>query len=93
MTMIQIFPASSRHHADFGWLVSNLSFSFADYYDPKTTSETNPMSGFDKARFSKEFGIEDRYVVMALVTIGKGVKEGHPTTRLPVEKVTFWYNK
>lgn len=38
MTMIQIFPASSRHHADFGWLVSNLSFSFADYYDPKTTS-------------------------------------------------------
>lgn len=55
--------------------------------------ETNPMSGFDKTRFSKEFGIEDRYVVMALVTIGNGVKEGHPTTRLPVEKVTFWHNK
>lgn len=53
--------------------------------------ETNPMSGFDKEKFSKEFGVEDRYVVMALVTIGKGVKPGHPTTRLPIEQVTFWY--
>lgn len=38
MTMIQIFPVSSRHHAVFGWLKSNWSFSFADYHDPKTTS-------------------------------------------------------
>ncbi|MGO4274818.1 pirin family protein, partial [Paenibacillus sp. TAF58] len=36
--MIQVFQASSRHQADFGWLKSSLSFSFADYYDPKTTS-------------------------------------------------------
>jgi len=36
--MIQVFQASSRHHADFGWLKSSLSFSFADYYDPKTTN-------------------------------------------------------
>jgi hypothetical protein len=37
-TMIQVFQSSSRHHADFGWLKSSLSFSFADYFDPKTTS-------------------------------------------------------
>jgi quercetin 2,3-dioxygenase len=32
--MIQIFPAKNRYHADHGWLKSNFSFSFADYYDP-----------------------------------------------------------
>lgn len=32
--MIRIFPASSRYSNDLGWLKSNLSFSFADYYDP-----------------------------------------------------------
>jgi redox-sensitive bicupin YhaK (pirin superfamily) len=33
--MIQVYPASSRYHADHGWLISNFSFSFADYYDPE----------------------------------------------------------
>ncbi|OXM83715.1 pirin family protein [Paenibacillus rigui] len=36
--MIEVFPSSSRHRADLGWLTSNLSFSFADYYDPKTVA-------------------------------------------------------
>jgi len=36
--MNEVFPASSRHRADLGWLTSNLSFSFADYYDPKTVA-------------------------------------------------------
>jgi quercetin 2,3-dioxygenase len=27
--------ASERHGADFGWLKTHYSFSFADYYDPK----------------------------------------------------------
>lgn len=30
----QIYPAESRHSANHGWLQSNFSFSFADYYDP-----------------------------------------------------------
>lgn len=30
----QIYPAESRYSADHGWLQSNFSFSFADYYDP-----------------------------------------------------------
>jgi redox-sensitive bicupin YhaK (pirin superfamily) len=32
--MIQVYPAESRFSADHGWLKSNFSFSFADYYDP-----------------------------------------------------------
>ncbi len=32
--MIKIYPEESRHTNDHGWLQSNFSFSFADYYDP-----------------------------------------------------------
>ncbi|WP_203364103.1 pirin family protein [Bacillus sp. REN10] len=32
--MIEIYPASSRYSANHGWLKSNFSFSFAEYYDP-----------------------------------------------------------
>ncbi|HEY9577703.1 MAG TPA: pirin family protein, partial [Pseudobacillus sp.] len=30
-----VYPASSRYTADHGWLKSNFSFSFAEYYDPE----------------------------------------------------------
>ncbi|MCZ8520792.1 MULTISPECIES: pirin family protein [Paenibacillus] len=36
--MISIYPASSRYSADHGWLQSNFSFSFGDYYDPDNTA-------------------------------------------------------
>jgi len=33
--MIALRPAQSRGHANHGWLESQHSFSFADYYDPE----------------------------------------------------------
>lgn len=31
--MIKVYPAESRYTANHGWLISNFSFSFAEYYD------------------------------------------------------------
>ena len=35
--MITIRPAAKRGHANYGWLDTYYSFSFANYYDPKQT--------------------------------------------------------
>jgi nitroreductase len=52
--------------------------------------DTVPMGGFDHERFSEAFGLGDRYVPVMLIPIGKAAQAGHPTTRLPIEDVTFW---
>jgi redox-sensitive bicupin YhaK (pirin superfamily) len=31
----EVYRAESRGHANYGWLQTNYSFSFADYYDPR----------------------------------------------------------
>lgn len=55
--MIKVYPAESRHTNDHGWLKSNFSFSFADYYDPNNLS-FGPLRVFndDLVQPSKGFG-------------------------------------
>lgn len=44
--MISIHKAASRFTADHGWLKSNFSFSFAEYYDP-TNMSFGPLRVFN----------------------------------------------
>lgn len=52
--------------------------------------DTVPMGGYDKGKFKEAFGISDRYYPIMLIAVGKAAKPGHPTTRLPIESVTFF---
>ncbi|MDF2837378.1 MAG: nitroreductase family protein [Paenibacillus sp.] len=52
--------------------------------------DTVPMAGFDKSKFVEAFNIPARYAPTILIAVGKAAAPGHPTTRLPVEDVTFW---
>ncbi|WP_439098717.1 nitroreductase family protein [Bacillus weihaiensis] len=52
--------------------------------------DTCAIGGFNKDQFSKEFQIEDRYVPVMLITIGKAVKPAHKSNRLSLDKVSTW---
>ncbi|KAF4325453.1 hypothetical protein G195_000939 [Phytophthora kernoviae 00238/432] len=53
--------------------------------------DTNPIGGYEKDQIAETFGMDkDRYQPVMLISIGKSAKEGHPSYRLPVEKITTW---
>ncbi|MFB5269155.1 nitroreductase family protein [Paenibacillus enshidis] len=52
--------------------------------------DTVPMAGYDEAEFKKAFNISERYVPIMLIALGKAAKPGHPTTRLPIDDITFF---
>ncbi|MBU5441152.1 nitroreductase family protein [Paenibacillus sp. MSJ-34] len=52
--------------------------------------DTVPMGGFHADRLMQEFEIPERYVPVMLIAVGKAASPGHPTTRLPIEDITFW---
>lgn len=52
--------------------------------------DTVPMGGYDAAKFVEAFGINERYVPVMLIAIGKASKPGHPTVRLTVDEITSW---
>ncbi|GAB1158809.1 nitroreductase family protein [Paenibacillus illinoisensis] len=53
--------------------------------------DTNPMAGYDKERIAEVFGLDkERFQPVMLISIGKAVKDGHPSYRLPVDTITTW---
>ncbi|MCC3380224.1 nitroreductase family protein [Paenibacillus farraposensis] len=53
--------------------------------------DTNAIGGYDKDKIAEAFGLEkDRYVPVMLISMGKGVNEGHPSTRLPIDQIAQW---
>lgn len=53
--MIDVRKAGSRYTADHGWLKSNFSFSFADYYDPDNMG-FGPLRVFNDDRVAPQTG-------------------------------------
>ncbi|ESU32239.1 NAD(P)H nitroreductase [Bacillus sp. 17376] len=49
--------------------------------------DTVPMGGFNKQQFIEKFNIDDRYMPVLLLALGKAAAPGHPTTRIPVEEI------
>ncbi|MCQ6563777.1 nitroreductase family protein [Paenibacillus mendelii] len=52
--------------------------------------DTLPMGGYDPVKLKELFGISDQYMPIMVIALGKAAQEGRPTTRLPIEEVTFW---
>jgi nitroreductase len=49
--------------------------------------DTVPMGGFNKQQIIEKFNIDERYIPVLLLPIGKAAAPGHPTTRIPVEEI------
>ncbi len=74
--MITIQRAGERYSADHGWLKSNFSFSFADYYDPNN-SQFGPMRVLndDSIAAAKGFGMHPHREMEIVTIVLKGLLE------------------
>ncbi len=53
--------------------------------------DTNPIGGYEKEKVTEIFGMDkERHVPVMLISIGKAVDEGHPSVRLPINRVAEW---
>ncbi|UNL93378.1 nitroreductase family protein [Paenibacillus polymyxa] len=53
--------------------------------------DTNAIGGYEKDQIAEAFGMDkDRYVPVMLISMGKGINEGHPSTRLPIDQIAQW---
>lgn len=52
--------------------------------------DTVPMGGYNRNQVKELFGIPERYLPTLMLPIGKAASPGHPTTRLPIEQITFF---
>lgn len=52
--------------------------------------DTCAIGGFNASQFIQEFKVEDRYVPVMLITIGKAAKPAHKSGRLQLNELTTW---
>ncbi|TFE27885.1 pirin family protein [Cohnella luojiensis] len=74
--MISIQRADERYSADHGWLKSNFSFSFADYYDPKYL-QFGPMRVLndDSIAATEGFGMHPHREMEIVTVVLSGILE------------------
>ncbi|WP_340026576.1 nitroreductase family protein [Paenibacillus sp. FSL K6-1096] len=51
--------------------------------------QTITMSGYDKAALFAELNIPQHYEDIMLLSVGRGIQEGHSTVRHDIEEITF----
>jgi nitroreductase len=49
--------------------------------------DTVPMGGFNKQMFTEKFNIDERYMPIVLIALGKAAVQAHKTTRLPIKEI------
>lgn len=52
--------------------------------------DTVPMGGYNAEKFKEEFNVPATYEPALLLAIGKAAEQGHPSSRLDLEHITFW---
>lgn len=84
--MFTIYPANSRFSANHGWLQSNFSFSFAEYYDPENM-QFGPLRVLndDVVAPKKGFGMHPHAEMEIVTVVLKGYlqhkdSQGHTAT-------------
>ncbi|MHA6483052.1 nitroreductase family protein [Paenibacillus sp. strain BS8-2] len=55
--------------------------------------DTVPMGGYNADQAKALLGISDRYLPTLMLPIGKAVAKGHPTTRLPIDRIVSFNGK
>lgn len=85
----QINSAHSRPEYAFEAGVLNASLAAMQFMNAATLAglSTCPIGGFNRTALIEAFNIEDRYLPIMLIPVGKQAKEARETTRLAVSDV------
>ncbi|WP_223067293.1 nitroreductase family protein [Paenibacillus caui] len=52
--------------------------------------DTVPMGGYNADKFKEAFEVPNPLEPAILIALGKAAEEGHPSSRLTVDEVTYW---
>lgn len=57
--------------------------------------DTVPMGGYHAEQFKEAFEVPNTFEPALLLAVGKAAEAGHPSSRLPLDEITYWntFNK